>query len=214
MKQELDEKLCAKYPKIFVNRHGDMRTTAMCWGFSCGDGWYWLIDELCSNLQWNTDNNNKDYVIKNKLLRKLIPFLYNKVQRIPGKYNLKRKKQINPLIILRSFLLGIIHDWRTSREFIYVESNRYPQIVASQVKEKFGGLRFYVEGASDKQYAVISWAESLSYGICENCGSTKDIGQTQHWITTICKDCYTKNPDTYNTWESYEDKQKLKDNET
>jgi hypothetical protein len=38
MKQELDEQLCAKYPKIFVNRHADMKTTAMCWGFECGDG--------------------------------------------------------------------------------------------------------------------------------------------------------------------------------
>jgi len=33
MKQELDELLCKKYPKIFKDRYADMQTTAMCWGF-------------------------------------------------------------------------------------------------------------------------------------------------------------------------------------
>ncbi len=127
MRQELDEKLCAKYPKIFANRHGDMKQTCMVWGFECSDGWYWLIDQLCSNLQWNTDKNNRD--------------------------------------------------------------GKYPQVVASQVKEKFGGLSFYVESATPEQYAVISFVESLSYKVCENCGSTKNIGHTKGWITTLCEDC-------------------------
>lgn len=189
MTRELDEKLCAKYPKIFVNRYGDMRTTAMCWGFECSDGWYWLIDRLCSNLQWNTDNNNKNYVIKNERLRKLVPFLEKMIKKIPGRYNFNRKKQINPLVILRGFILGKIFDWRKSLEYVYIESNRYPQVVASQVKEKYGGLRFYVEGASREQYAVISFAETLSNYVCESCGSTKNIGHTQGWITTLCEEC-------------------------
>jgi hypothetical protein len=133
MTSELDKKLCEKYPKIFVNRHGDMMTTAMCWGIDTGDGWYWLINKLCSNLQWNTDHNNR-----------------------PDK--------------------------------------TYPQVVAVQVKEKFGGLRFYIESGTDKQYAVISFAESLSYGICEKCGSTKDVGQTKGWITVLCKKCGKDKP--------------------
>ena len=29
MTTELDNKLCTKYPKIFADRHADMRTTAM-----------------------------------------------------------------------------------------------------------------------------------------------------------------------------------------
>ena len=131
MTKELDEKLCAKYPKIFVNRHGDMKETLMCWGFECGDGWYWLIDNLCSHLQFNTDKNNSGG-----------------------------------------------------------NEGRNPQIVAVQVKEKFGGLRFYTEGASTGQHAVISFAESLSYHICENCGSTKNVGHTtMGWIQTLCEEC-------------------------
>lgn len=189
MKKELDEKLCTKYPKIFVNRNGDMKDTAMCWGFDCGDGWYPIIDRLCSNLQWNTDNNNKDYVIKNLKLRILIPFLTKIIQKITGKYNLNRKKQWNPLVVLRGFLLGRLYKLRQSIEFTYVESGTYPQVVASQVKEKFGSLRFYVEGASPQQYAVIEFVETLSYHICESCGSSLNVGHTQGWISTLCEEC-------------------------
>ena len=47
MRKELDEALCAKYPLIFRDRNAPMTQTAMCWGFSCGDGWYTIIDVLC-----------------------------------------------------------------------------------------------------------------------------------------------------------------------
>jgi len=210
MTKELDEKLCKKYPKIFANRYGDMRTTCMVWGMECGDGWYNIIDSLCSNLQWNTDKNNQDYIMKNKFLRKFIPFLIKISHKIPGKYNFKSRKK-NPLVKLRGFLVGNLSKWRSEQEFIYVEAHRYPQIVASQVKEKFGGLRFYVEGATDAQYAVISFVESLSYKVCERCGSMKDIGRTEGWISTICKECVDKNPDNYTTWKQYKENE---ENET
>jgi hypothetical protein len=203
MTQELDDRLCQKYPKIFVNRYGDMKTTAMCWGFDCDDGWYNIIDLLCSNLQWNTDHNNKDYVIENKLLRNFISLLQNLSYKIPCHYNLKHKKQINPLTIIRRSLLGLIHEWRSKQKFIYIESNRYPQIIAAQIKEKFGGLRFYVEGASDQQYAVISFVESLSYHVCEKCGTMKNIGRTKGWIKTLCKGCAFPDPN----WKLLEDEQ-------
>lgn len=57
MSPELDKALCEKYPEIFVNRHGDMRKTAMCWGFDCGDGWYDLIDHLCHQIQHHLKHN-------------------------------------------------------------------------------------------------------------------------------------------------------------
>lgn len=57
MREELDKLLCEKYPKMFVNRHKSMQETCMCWGFSCGDGWFDLIDQLCGNIQSYIDNN-------------------------------------------------------------------------------------------------------------------------------------------------------------
>lgn len=59
MNKTLDEQLVNKYPKIFANRYASPDKTAMCWGFECGDGWYDLIDHLCSEIQWHLDKNAK-----------------------------------------------------------------------------------------------------------------------------------------------------------
>ena len=58
----------------------------------------------------------------------------------------------------------------------------------TQCKEKFGGLRFYVTGTSDKNWALIRNAEQKSYGICEATGSEVEVGTwTLGWIRTICR---------------------------
>jgi hypothetical protein len=56
MTPELDKFLCKTYPKLFVNRHADKRTTCMCWGFDIGDGWGWIINNLCAAIQTRIDN--------------------------------------------------------------------------------------------------------------------------------------------------------------
>ena len=66
------------------------------------------------------------------------------------------------------------------------DENKYPQVVASQVKEKYGGLRFYTNGETDEQSGSIRLAESMSYHICEECGSMADVLQTSGWILTLC----------------------------
>lgn len=62
----------------------------------------------------------------------------------------------------------------------------YPK--ASQVKEKYGELRFYMTSATDEMYELIDEAEEKSRYICETCGapgSTRGTG----WLTTLCDDC-------------------------
>ena len=57
----------------------------------------------------------------------------------------------------------------------------------TQCKEKFGGLRFYVTGTSDKNWALIRNAEQKSYGVCEITGSEVEVGIWNNgWIRTIC----------------------------
>ena len=61
MKQELDKLLCERYPKMLVNRHAPETETAMCWGFSCGDGWFNILDQLMGNIQHHIDWNNQNF---------------------------------------------------------------------------------------------------------------------------------------------------------
>jgi hypothetical protein len=49
------------------------------------------------------------------------------------------------------------------------------QIVVQQIKEKFGTLRFYVEGGNERTEAIISFAEYISGFICEISGKTDNI---------------------------------------
>lgn len=55
MDAELDLKLCTKYPKLYAQRGLDMKQTAMCWGFQCGDGWFKLLDTLSHFLTLEID---------------------------------------------------------------------------------------------------------------------------------------------------------------
>jgi hypothetical protein len=124
MKKELDEQLCQKYPLIFANRHQPMNETAMCWGFDCGDGWFNILDQLCSSIQHHI-------------------------------------------------------DWKNKKEPV-VE-----QVVADQIKEKFGTLRFYYSGGDDYIAGLVTMAESMSGVTCEDCGKpgrSRGFG----WITTVC----------------------------
>ena len=58
-----------------------------------------------------------------------------------------------------------------------------------QAKEKYGGLRFYINGASDEIHDLIEKFEDASFEICEECGSRDGVTQTDGWIYTYCKKC-------------------------
>jgi|ERR1035437_5596684 hypothetical protein len=118
MKQSLDKKLVEKYPAIFADRNGDMRETAMCWGFECDDGWYKIIDKLCQEIMWNCG--------------RIIP-------------------------------------------------------VATQVKEKYGELCFYINGGSDEVYEAIRKAEKKSLRTCEICGEKGQLRENKGWFKTVCE---------------------------
>lgn len=61
----------------------------------------------------------------------------------------------------------------------------------TQIKEKFGGLRFYFDGGDSEIYELTRFAEELSYKTCEYCGSNQDIFRSKGWITTACFKCVT-----------------------
>ena len=163
MKRELDEALCARYPLIFKDRNADMRTTAMCWGLECGDGWYNIIDVLCSLLtsEYRGAQSRYEY-IKDKVDQPTYGF----------------KPDGDP--VGKIITQELIDEAKAKME---EEAAKVP--VASQVKEKFGGLRFYVNAATDKHYNYISFAESMSYRTCEECGAPGKR-YTDGWHTTLC----------------------------
>ena len=63
------------------------------------------------------------------------------------------------------------------------------QVRAVQVKEKFGGLRFYVNNEDEYIRGLIAMAESFSFRTCEDCGSPGSP-RAGGWIRTLCDGCH------------------------
>ena len=63
MRKDLDNLLCQRYPLIFADRSRSIKESCMGWGFSCGDGWFDLIDSLCERLQFWTDHNHAPQIV-------------------------------------------------------------------------------------------------------------------------------------------------------
>lgn len=59
---------------------------------------------------------------------------------------------------------------------------------AMQVKEKFGGLRFYMVSSTDAMEDLIEEAESQSYKTCEECGQPGKL-RKGGWYVTLCDTC-------------------------
>jgi hypothetical protein len=138
MHKLLDNYLCQKYPKIFIERNLSAQESCMHWGLAVGNGWFSLLDTLCHDIQSHIDSQN-DCVRKG-------------------------------------------YDWA-------VKAGEIPQFVALQVKEKFSGLRFYYKGGDERIAGMVSFAEDLSYSICETCGQmNEEVGRNKKgWIQTSCK---------------------------
>lgn len=75
-----------------------------------------------------------------------------------------------------------------------VEHTKHPyykgevlDIQAVQVKEKFGSLRFYVDGADQITMGMIHMAEAMSYHICDICGNPAEK-TTNNFYASRCKE--------------------------
>ena len=104
-----------RFPKMFAEKYG---------GFACGEGWWPILEKLCSNIQNHIDWKNK-------------------------------------------------------------QSGIVPQVTVAQIKEKFGGLRFYYDGGDEHINGMVRMAEVWADASCEECGSPgkrRDGG----WIKTLC----------------------------
>lgn len=171
MREELDNKLCAKYPKIFRDRNAPMNQTCMCWGFEHGDGWYNIIDQMCANIQHHIDWTRK---------QRLNALLYNRALSRAIKGDLSTYNKLS--VWQRNQIDDDLKDPEPQLRHV---PEACTQVVAIQVKEKFGTLRFYYGGGDDVIRGIERMADSMSAVMCEECGAP---GRSRRggWIRTLC----------------------------
>jgi hypothetical protein len=61
-----------------------------------------------------------------------------------------------------------------------------------QVKEKFGGLRFYINGGTTEIFNRISEAEELSINTCEVTGNKGELRTDIGWYRTLSDEVYNE----------------------
>lgn len=65
-----------------------------------------------------------------------------------------------------------------------------PDVQAVQVKEKWGELRFYINGGTNEVYDLIDEATELSLKTCEECGTRENVTTNDcGWVSTLCDKC-------------------------
>lgn len=82
-------------------------------------------------------------------------------------------------------------------KFLHFQTTRnshiYSKIKVQQVKQKFAGLRFYVEHLDEEKerlQSAIDFAEYFSFNICEKCGSSDNVQKTKSgYIRSLCENC-------------------------
>ena len=180
MKKELQEELFKKYPKIFRQKDLPMTQTAMCWGIDAGDGWFWLIDNLCFEIQSHVNSR----ISSERTRRK-----YNNWKNIFRHY---RYGWRNPW-----WYRGLFSRFKTYLDYRKPFDYITLQVEAEQVKEKYGSLRFYASNCDDVVFGITNFAEYLSGKICEECGTLENVTQNEGgWIRTLCDSCRLKREET------------------
>ena len=90
--------------------------------------------------------------------------------------------------------------WRLHAELMAIDPGYNPV----QVKEKFGGLRYYIDSTYEwdtpeweAMNEAITVAEKESLKTCEDCGQPGELrSKNRYWIRTLCDACdapYLKN---------------------
>ena len=64
-------------------------------------------------------------------------------------------------------------------------TKRVSHIEIHQVKEKFGGLRFYYQGGDETVSGMVRMAEAWAEQSCEACGE-RGVSRRGGWVRTLC----------------------------
>lgn len=103
-----------------------------------------------------------------------------------------RRRRSEAPSLERGFLVGPGWDHVLAglfEELSNLENEGTHPIQITQVKEKFGVLRVYLDYPHRAATEAIDHASRLSATICEFCGAPSAVRNRSGWFTTQCDDC-------------------------
>lgn len=187
--ENFEEYLIKKYPHLFYEE-GD---PCPC-GAWVPQGWEGIVDELCASITSYTQNTYRlDHEVISKMyyvwggIGKALDWGHKKFLKVFPRFN---KWQYN-----KPFY-SFVEKFRQRSYRCVKHKNVYPpSIKIDQIKEKFGGLRFYYSGG-DKQIAgMVRFAEHLCERTCEVSGEKGELCARGGWLKTLSAS--TREKDVY-----------------
>lgn len=177
MNDDLEKQLTTRFPLIYPAKAEATSTMVnpIHYGFEHGDGWFNIVWQLSLAIQHHIDSAAEGREIalnynemRNDLLSGRDSPQFNHRY---SSYNSEQKAARATEIMSRDPL---------------IVPETVPQVVAEQVKEKFGGLRYYYSGGDATIDGMVQMAELLSNRTCEVCGDSAVNKNTAGWGGTRC----------------------------
>lgn len=165
MTKDLELKLVKRFPVLYQDYSSPMTQTCMCWGFDCGPGWFNIIWQLSLAIE---DELGYSWFHKHWfLLKKDLAYWWND-------FIYKLSPPLTSTVLTRRAQLGL-------KRFVWFP---YTGFAVQQVKEKWGGLRFYCPGPERIDH-LIDLAERAADHTCERCGEFGKLREGGYW-KTLC----------------------------
>jgi hypothetical protein len=159
-----EKKMAEKYPRYF----GEGKQYG---GFAIGEGWYPIIEALIGQIdhytKWRRNTRaHQLHVLRAKAKGRDAVLTLLCKGKTPSDYAETRADDIM--------------DYEQDPTV-----DRVDWIRVAQIKEKFGGLRFYYDGGDDHISGMVTMAEVWAGRTCETCGN---VGKQRGggWIRTLC----------------------------
>jgi hypothetical protein len=139
-------------------------------GFAVGSGWYPILEALIGQIdsytKWRRRMRAED-LRNQRLARKGRDAVVDKITNGRGVSYSWEEERINKIMVGADITPRV--------DYIHIE----------QIKEKFGGLRFYYSGGDDTIGGMVTMAEVWASQSCETCGN-RGKSRNGGWIRTLC----------------------------
>jgi len=181
--EDFEKSLMEKYPSLFHKNEDGTIKEAEC-GIGCPKAWQPIVDDLCAAI---VSYQNSRYISEPNPKKRIRIFLFKKVwtpvwskvfnliSTVLDPYKKYRPKNITGYWTIPQEVSKVVVKTRRYKFIEWLRKYNYgvltikdmytkkdlPECKIAQIKTKWGGLRFYVDGGDDGVYGMIQFAEYL-----------------------------------------------------
>lgn len=180
---DFEKSLMEKYPSLFHKNEDGTTAYAYC-GIGCPRAWQNIVDSLCGSIVNyqayrcvsipNPDKKVKIFLC-DKIINPIWFRVYNILYSLLDPYTKYRDADKSGWWVIPPDVSEIVRHTRKYKAQQWLQDLRYnklriknkfikkeiPEVKIAQIKTKFGGLRFYIDGGDEQIYGMIQFAEYL-----------------------------------------------------